>query len=66
MMYLLQTLYMMQRELSHILCELELDPKVKVKCQIINFLVNVSPLYSLDIAPSTLQVYRSHRILGNT
>ena len=36
-------------------------PKVKVKCQIIYFLVNASSLTQLQ----TLQVHRSHDIKGS-
>ena len=37
----------MQRVLNNILCDL--DPKVKVKGQILNFLVNASPPKALDV-----------------
>ena len=40
----------MQRVLGNILCDL--DPKVKGKGQILNFLVNVSPPKRLDLATS--------------
>ena len=40
----------MKRVLGNILCDL--DPKVKVKGQILNFLVNVSPPNWLDLATS--------------
>ena len=40
----------MKRVLGKILCYL--DPKVKVKGQILNFLVNVSPPKRLDLATS--------------
>ena len=40
----------MKRVLGNILCDL--DPKVKVKGQILNFLVNVSPPKRLDLATS--------------
>ena len=38
----------MKRVLGHILCDL--DPKVKVRDQIMYFLVNVSPPKQLDMA----------------
>ena len=40
----------MWRVLGNILCDL--DPKVKVKGQILYFLVNVSPPKRLDVATS--------------
>ena len=40
----------MLRVLANILCDL--DPKVKVKDQIMYFLVNVSPPKGLDVATS--------------
>ena len=40
----------MLRVLGHISCDL--DPKVKVKGQIMHFLVNVSPPKRLDVAIS--------------
>ena len=40
----------MLRVLGNVLCDL--DPKVKVKDQIMYFLVNVSPPKGLDIATS--------------
>ena len=40
----------MLRVLGNILCDL--DPKVKVKDQIMYFLVNVSPPKGLDVATS--------------
>ena len=40
----------MSRVLGDILCDL--DPKVKVKGQIMYFLVNTSPLKLLDVATS--------------
>ena len=38
----------MKRVLGNILCDL--DPEVKVKGQILNFLVNASPPTSFDVA----------------
>ena len=40
----------MWRELGKILCDI--DPKVKVECQILHFLVNASPPKPLDVATS--------------
>ena len=40
----------MWRVLGNILCDL--DPKVKVKGQILNFLVNASPPKPFDVATS--------------
>ena len=40
----------MQRVLGNILCDL--DPKVKVKGQILNFLVNESPPKPFDVTTS--------------
>ena len=42
----------MKRVLGNILCDLDLDPKVKDKCQILNFLANASPPKPLDVATS--------------
>ena len=42
----------MYRVLGNILCDL--DPKVKVKGQIMHFLVNASPPKLLDVATSNL------------
>ena len=39
----------MQRVLNNILCDLDPKVKVKVKCQILNFLVNASPPKALDV-----------------
>ena len=41
---------MMQRVLGNILCDL--DPKVRVKSQILNFLVNASPPIAFDVLTS--------------
>ena len=44
----------MKRVLGNISCDL--DPKIKVKDQIMNFLVNVSPPKRLDVATSNFVV----------
>ena len=41
---------MMKRVLGNILCDL--DPKAKVKGQILNFLVNASPPKAFDVETS--------------
>ena len=50
----------MKRVLGNILCDL--DPKVKVKGQILNFLVNASPPKPFDVATSNFVAERSHDV----
>ena len=52
----------MSRVLGDISCDL--DPKVKVKGQIMYFLVNTSPHELLEVATSTFPVHRSHDVEG--
>ena len=48
--------------LGNILCDL--DPKVKIKSQILNFLVNASPPKPLDVVTSNSVGYMMKRALG--
>ena len=53
---------MMSRVLGDASCDL--DPKVKVKGQIMYFLENASPHNVLEVATSILPVHRSHDVEG--
>ena len=52
----------MSRVLGDVSCDL--DPKVKVKGQILYFLENASPHNVLEVATSNLPAHRSHDVAG--
>ena len=54
----------MSRVLGDVLCDL--DPKVKVKGEIMYFLENVSPHNVLEVATSNFACHMMLRVLGNT